>query len=289
MPAHVRRLHDIWVHPGNHRARMAALLRALRWRAGISWTKQPRSIPLFAGQSFKIADDAMSREIMYFSPWFEYDEMKFVSSYLRQGDSVLDVGANAGVYTLLAASSVGAGGHVDAVEPVSETASRLLENIQANRLSDIVQVHSVAVGERESVIEMTTSEDATNHVIASGSGRPVRCVPLDTLMGARSYAFAKMDIEGMELPALKGGRDHFSAGNPPVWMIEVNGGLFRYGLTVGELVDWADTNGYDVAKYNHSLTRLTVTKQPWDNVFLIKRDAWPQVHARIPRLSVEYE
>jgi hypothetical protein len=72
-------------------------------------------------------------------------------------------------------------------------------------------------------------------------------------------------------------------------MIEVNGGLFRYGLTVEELVDWVHANGYDAASYNHSLTRLTVTKQPWGNVFLIKRDAWPQVHARIPRLSVEYE
>lgn len=285
LASYARRLRNIWVHPGNRNGRTAALMRALAWRSHLAVRKQGPWFPLFNGLKFRTADNSMSRSIVYCSPWFEYDEMMFVASYLRRGDAVLDVGANAGVYSLLAASLVGPEGHVDAVEPIAETARRLRENIQENQLADRIQVHAVAVGEAAGVVHMIASQDTTNHVVGADAGSPVSCVRLDSLMGSRAYAFGKMDVEGMELPALKGASARLDTGDPAIWMIEVNGALFRYGFTVAELIEWVDSKGYDVATYNHARRTMTVTKAPWGNVFLVKRDAWNAIKARVPELN----
>lgn len=284
---YANRVRHIWTHPGNRQNRLAALKRALRWRAHLCFSNEPYTTEIFGRLKFRVPDADVSRSVMYFGEWFEYDEMKFVAEYLRCGDSVLDVGANAGIYTLLAASIVGPAGHVDAVEPVPATGRRLLENVRINEFEDVVQLHDVAVGETNGFAQMTSASDATNHVMCSADdagGVSVPCVRLDTLMSSRTYAFAKLDVEGMELPALKGAINQIMAGNPPVWMIEVNGSQFRYGITVEELFAWVQAHGYDVAKYHHSTRTFVVTDKPWDNVFLVNRSAWDSVRARVAGL-----
>ena len=66
--------------------------------------------------------------------WFE-DEIGFVRQLLTEGDSVIDIGANQGVYALSMAKIVGPAGKVWAFEPTNSTAIFLANGIRANGFS----------------------------------------------------------------------------------------------------------------------------------------------------------
>ena len=66
--------------------------------------------------------------------WFE-DEIKLLRRLLQPGQSVIDIGANYGTYTLSMAHSVGPTGQVWAFEPASATADLLAQSIAANAFS----------------------------------------------------------------------------------------------------------------------------------------------------------
>src|SRR5579862_3336094 len=63
---------------------------------------------------------------------FFEDELRFVRELLQPGQTVVDIGANYGVYTLPMAQRVGPSGHVWAFEPASSTAQILTKGIAAN-------------------------------------------------------------------------------------------------------------------------------------------------------------
>ena len=54
----------------------------------------------------------------------DFHEMNFIRRYLRAGDTFLDIGANIGVYSLLAASRVGPSGRVVAFEPAKQASKK---------------------------------------------------------------------------------------------------------------------------------------------------------------------
>jgi FkbM family methyltransferase len=83
--------------------------------------------------------------------WFTFYENLVRQDYLRglralcEGDRVVDIGANIGAFTVLAASKVGPSGRVFAFEPDPTTCERLRENVRLNRLENVV-VENCAVG-----------------------------------------------------------------------------------------------------------------------------------------------
>lgn len=68
--------------------------------------------------------------------WFE-DEIRFVRMLLNPGDSVIDLGANLGVYALSMARVVGKRGRVTAFEPASETAALLRASALLNGFTQL--------------------------------------------------------------------------------------------------------------------------------------------------------
>ena len=72
---------------------------------------------------------------------------------LKPGDTVVDIGANIGSFTVLAASIVGPGGRVIALEPVSGTFARLQKNVGLNRLENVT-CRNEAVDSRAGTLEI---------------------------------------------------------------------------------------------------------------------------------------
>ncbi len=83
--------------------------------------------------------------------WFTFYENVIRQDYLRdvaplkEGDCVVDIGANIGAFTVLAARMVGESGKVFAYEPDPDCCERLRENVRLNRLNNVV-VDNSAVG-----------------------------------------------------------------------------------------------------------------------------------------------
>jgi FkbM family methyltransferase len=138
----------------------------------------------------------------------QYEEpvRQVLRDHLREGHVCIDVGANIGVMTFLAASLVGPAGLVVAVEPNPGNVQLLYRSIVLNQLTN-VQVVPLAASDRRAVFSLTGRSNT--HLIgargAAGGGSFVQSVPLDELFaGLPRLDFVKLDIEGHEPPALEG-------------------------------------------------------------------------------------
>lgn len=75
-------------------------------------------------------------------------ETKIVRAHLKPGDCFVDVGANVGAYSLLAAAVVGAAGRVLAFEPNAEVRAKLERTVAQNAIAQI-EIFACALAERE--------------------------------------------------------------------------------------------------------------------------------------------
>jgi FkbM family methyltransferase len=133
-----------------------------------------------------------------------------LQSSLTPGMQVVDVGANVGRYTVLAASLVGPTGAVYAVEPAPDTLAVLRENVRANALANIT-ILPCAAGARRERRDLFVAGQASGKNSLYGAGNhphagpavPVSTVPLDELVDG-PVDLVKIDVEGAELDVLAG-------------------------------------------------------------------------------------
>lgn len=128
---------------------------------------------------------------------------------LSAGDHVLDVGANVGLYALLAAKHVGPEGVVYAVEPADVNLRSICVGIQRNGFQN-VSLLPVAASDRATVLPLFRMENSSNGIVGQGIAGAVAAqfVPtqrLDFLLaGVPRLDVIKIDIEGYE-PVAWGG------------------------------------------------------------------------------------
>jgi FkbM family methyltransferase len=158
---------------------------------------------------------------------FVTDEKEFalLDRLLRPGDWALDIGANVGHYTKRMSELVGRHGRVIAFEPVPDTFSLLAANMQL-LIAGNVTLLNVAASDRAALVgmEIPRFEDGLvnpyqAHVVAAGAGLSIVTLPVDALALPARVTLAKIDVEGHELPALRGMRA-LIARDRPVMIVE---------------------------------------------------------------------
>ena len=162
---------------------------------------------------------------MYLHRDYEPLTTRAVLEALHPGAVAVDVGANLGYFTCLAAKSVGPGGVVHAVEPAPANVEALERNIRLNELRNVV-VHPVAAadvaGERS--LRLTARND--HHGLYDHPESPtvaearISAAPLDALVDGPAK-LVKVDVEGAEVDVLEGMR-----------------GLLRRSPGVTVIVEW---------------------------------------------------
>ncbi len=251
-------------HPANRGRRASALARAIAWQG---WKRLGGTIDLKLGGGVSLRchpDSRSAARMIYCRNRPDYDEMIFMQRYLRPGDSFIDVGANVGVYTLLAAAMVGSSGHIDAFEPLPGALARLRENVARNRLANVT-VHAAATGAEPGRATLLPGGDDTVGRLGNAGETAVievECVRLDDAIN-RPCAMGKMDIEGAEPLAFAGAARLLADHNPPVWLIEINGALRAFGWTEAGFRDRLEGAGYRLALYDADTFRLRPAEEPW--------------------------
>ena len=281
----------IWTHRANRRRRLRALADSVGWQLEKRLTGHCRNIRVFGDLRLRCYPNSRGAGLMiYTNGWYDYDDMHFVRGYLRPGDAVVDVGANIGVYTLLAAAVVGNQGKVVAFEPGRESFARLQENVQLNQLRQ-VELRHAAVGEARSMVSFYQDMDLINHIVPAdqqptlGATEFVQCVTLDDELAGQGFDLGKIDIEGAELMAFRGAQQMLRRANPPVWLVEVKDSLLRrYGNTIRELAHLLQVSGFELGNYDADRGLLLFPPEPWqghENVQAIHRTALDRVRSRL--------
>lgn len=194
--------------------------------------------------------------------WFE-NEIEFWRNGIQSGMTVIDVGANAGVYTFSAAQKVGSTGLVLAIEPFSQCVGYLNETCRINQL-DWVKVCAGAASDRNGTAKLSlSSASELNELIAeddtqsrdASSFEEVACFTLDSLIekyGVSRVDFLKIDAEGHELQVLKG-CDRILTEFAPIILYENIAGHQGSNLPVA---DYLRDIGYQLFRYQPYLQKL---------------------------------
>lgn len=169
--------------------------------------------------------------------------LPLVLPLIKQGDVVIDGGAFIGDTTapFLDRVCVGSGGSVLAFEPNPDARECLRRNCPA------ATIYAAALGNTaEDWMKLERSPNAgANFLVTSEDDKEnVPICRIDAL-DLRQCDFIKLDIEGMELEALKGAEQTINRFRPKM-LIEVNrGALERQGTRVGKLTTWLALHGYE--------------------------------------------
>lgn len=126
------------------------------------------------------------------------------------GQSIVDVGANAGIFSVYAATQVGRQGRVIAIEPNPAVVGRLKNNVLANSIDGVCSVVPAALSSQAGVGSLVVGANtAISHLAEPGqAGVKVQVRTLDEVVGAFDLAgidLIKIDVEGAELAVLQGG------------------------------------------------------------------------------------
>lgn len=140
---------------------------------------------------------------------YEHDQQQLVRRLIQPGMKVLDVGANAGFYTLAFSRLVGSTGHVWAFEPFAENASNLRRHLELNGISNVTLIQA-AVADKGGMTSFRAGLNNSMGAIADGGGDYlVPAVALDELLDSGLIPVPdviKMDVEGAESRVLEGAR-----------------------------------------------------------------------------------
>jgi FkbM family methyltransferase len=154
-------------------------------------------------------DNFCENRLLFMPQYYDPQEFAFLGRVLGPTSCFVDIGANVGIYSLMAAKRCAPLGRVLAVEPDPVTFSRLVTNLALNDLAQ-VQARQLAVGARPGVLHLHrhARNRGQNELRADGSGT-TETVAVQTLAALLADAdceapdVMKMDIEGMEEEVLK--------------------------------------------------------------------------------------
>jgi FkbM family methyltransferase len=267
---------QVFANPGNKGERLRRTAEALMFPAWTRLTGGYWTTSYAGGQILVRRGQGASHAVYARLP--DYREMTFWLGALRPGDLFVDVGANIGIYTLLIASN---GCDVISVEPAPDARRLLGVNLCLNGLkADIVPA---ALGRAPGQSRLTAELGSSNYLVPNpgetdDTKEPVTDVPvttLDDVLGDRTAAGVKIDVEGFELDVVLGAARALGEQRVGILQLEWNSmARERFGRHRGEIARTLQDANYVLARPDdHGRLRSTVT------------DEGPDVFAVAPRLS----
>lgn len=178
-------------------------------------------------------DEHIGRTVFYFGDL--EPKLSWVCTHvLRPGDTAVDVGANYGVITLLAAHAVGHSGRVHAFEPQPGVADLLRKSVARNAMSQVT-VHELALSDADGRLDLQVPEHNLGAASLSRSlSGPGATFTVDAKESGPCLAdldlgpvrLMKIDIEGHEPAFLRGAQGYLAASPPDVIVFESNDHVF---------------------------------------------------------------
>ena len=193
----------------------------------LAWKIHPEEVPVEIAPGIRLwirldHDD----EIEHLTGTYEKDnEAQIFVSHLTPGMTVIDVGANIGLYSLLAGRKVGPAGRVIAFEPVPEIFDRLQKHILLNGLTNVT-VSRIAVSDTNGSSRLFLGKTGSSGSLFRQESSRSIAVDTETLDSfiRRNHVgkvdAVKVDAEGAEMCILRG-MQRLLASDKPLLMLEI--------------------------------------------------------------------
>ncbi|MCZ8242870.1 MAG: FkbM family methyltransferase [Microcystis sp. LE19-131.1A] len=193
--------------------------------------------------------------------WFEA-EMELWRTQIRPDMTVIDVGANVGVYTFSAAQRVGETGKVIAIEPFKACVNCLQETSRINQLP-WVKIYEAAASDycgsaklslhNASELNEVISDNSPNYDLANTV--TIQCLTLDSLIETENLTrvdWLKIDAEGHEIKVLQGAERLLTEFKPNIIYENIAG---AHGSN-GAIMEYIQAKGYQVYSYRPYIQEL---------------------------------
>jgi FkbM family methyltransferase len=259
-------LRAILQHPLNASNRRGALVRYVKWQIGSRLVPGAVLVP-FVNETFLVASPGLTSVTQnIYTGLSDFADCALLLHLLREDSLFVDIGANVGIYTVLAAGVVGA--HVVSIEPVPKTFSKLRINLRLNNIENKVSPHNIGLGCQEAILRFTSEQGSANHVIEDtswpGPSVQVPVSTLDEVLQGSSPTLIKIDVEGWEPEVLAGAVSTLRSPSLLGLIIEMNSDDAAFSAKELAIHDCMLANGFKPHAYD-PLTR-SVTLLPSKNL-----------------------
>lgn len=212
---------------------------------------------------------------------FEVHEINFIKKYLKKEDIFVDIGANIGIFSCIAAKK---SHKVYSIEPTTHTFQRLIENFNLNNIQNAEALH-LAVSAEIAELEMHISEDGMDAWNTLGAKpdvgnfilQKVNTITLDKfvlsyLNNNTENCLIKIDVEGWEKLVIEGGHITLSNETAPDIIIEITDeNLNRNGTNGLEILTSLQNYGYHLFEIKEILIpHRILNKYEYSNIFCTK-------------------
>lgn len=210
-------------------------------------------------------------------------EFKIIRSLVKDGDFVIDLGANIGFFTKYLSDIVGAEGRVYSFEPIPETFEILKYIAKKLRLTN-VQLFNFAVSDAESIVTMEIPIDTNDEenfyeskiipMQASSTYRTqiIQAKTLDKFSQSFGHiSFIKCDVEGHEYPALLGASAILENSRPSL-LVEIWGDLDEPQSSASRTAKFLERYGYRVYWLDGTTLRERRSSEKSTNYFFLTKD-----------------
>lgn len=236
------------------------LVRPIAWLSGgkgggkfATWLpkKQTFLVQNYCGNlKFQVDTTYPIEGTIWLSGVYDIRTTRFLQKVILPDDVVLDIGANCGALTLVAASCLDRG-KVYAFEPGNVVQARLQTNVDLNpQFAEMIEVIPVGLGAKRD--RLFYSEDANyrgNAALVKTEGIPVEVITLDEWIVTRNIAtlnLIKVDVEGMEYEVLLGSKDVLQRDHPMIYFETLPFFFNEKNYTIRSLYEFLAQLGYHI-------------------------------------------
>lgn len=208
---------------------------------------------------------------------------------IKPGATILDIGAQFGYFSLIAAKQAGEEGRVYAFEPVPVNFELLDRNIQMNGYTNIIHAVQKAIGHKQTAVTLFVHEGSDSHTMYRHPCVPLKvtisaeCITIDDFLAGQPVDIIKMDIDGNEPHALEGMKHTISKSDNLILFAEFAPAyLRRAGVEPNDYLTQLASLGFDVQVIDEDLgclkpvTNDLVGKDDpswYANLYCIRRNA----------------
>lgn len=206
------------------------LLKLLLWKTNQIFFKNPIVVDLNSSVKCICYPDSSFGGLIFFTKLPDYVEMNLLIHVSKKKSIIIDVGAGIGDYSLLAGSG-NKNNKVFSFEPSSKSYARLVENINLNKLSNIIASRKVISSKSEKLYFEEEDISEISHINPKIMTTNRESISIDNLCKNNNISridLIKIDVEGAESLVLEGMKEILSKNLITSIIIELNSNSINF-------------------------------------------------------------